>query len=148
LKALVVTDPRGSLMFTSALFTGSISDQEICDKSGFYEFLQELIKDGFIHENDGIMADKGFRIEKDLQKIGVKLNMPPFASTAQQMSASDVALTRKIAAHRIHVERAINRIKKYKLLSRIIPVALFGHINEIWTVCCILTNFQDILVHE
>jgi hypothetical protein len=98
---------------------------------------------GCIQDNDGIMADKGFRIEKDLQELKLKLNIPPFAS---QMSAGDVALTRKIAAHRIHIERAINQIKNFKLVNRRIPGTLFHSFNEIWCVSCLLTNFQDILV--
>ena len=58
----------------------------------------EIIKErGFLMDNDTIMADKGFRIEKQLSEIGLKLNIPPFSTQASQMSASDVALTRKIA---------------------------------------------------
>ena len=77
------------------------------------------------------MADKGFRIEKDLQELKLKLNIPPFASSASQMSVGDVALTQKIAAHRIHTERAINQIKNFKLVNRRIPGTLFHSINEI-----------------
>lgn len=104
--------------------------------------------EGYIQENDAVMADKGFRIEKDLEKLGLKLNIPPFASSAHQMSPADVEMTKKIARHRIHVERAINRIKNFKLVSRIIPITLFANINEIWSVCCMLTLFLDTLVRE
>jgi hypothetical protein len=92
---------------------------------------------GCIQDNDGIMADKGFRIEKDLQELKLKLNIPPFASSASKMSVGDVALTRKIAAHRIHIERAINQIKNFKLVNRRIPGTLFHSINEIWSVSCL-----------
>ncbi|CAC5403202.1 unnamed protein product [Mytilus coruscus] len=88
---------------------GSISDNEICTAIGFYKLLQQIKDIGYIHDNDSIMADKGFRIEKDLNDLKMKLNIPPFASSATQMSAGDVTLTRKIAAHRIHIERSINK---------------------------------------
>ena len=135
-------------MFTSSLFTGSISDNEICQQSGFYDLLEDLKTEGYVKENDAIMADKGFRIEKDLEKLGLNLNIPPFASSACQMSPADVDLTKKIARHRIHVERAINRIKNFKLVRRIVPISLFANINEIWAVCCMLTLFLDTLVRE
>ena len=51
---------------------------------------------GCIQDNDGIMADKGFSIEKNLQELKLKLNIPPFASSASQISAY---ITRKIATH-------------------------------------------------
>ena len=131
LKALVVTDPRGSVMFTTELFTGSISDKEIFQQGHFFELLADLLKEGKINQGDGLMADKGFRIEEEVNKLGLVLNMPPLASAATQMKPSHVTLTRKIARHRIHIERAIRRIKNFKILSRRIPISLFGNINEI-----------------
>ena len=58
----------------------------------------------------------------DLGKLGLNLNTPPFASSACQMGTADVDLTKKIARHRIHVEHAINCIKDFKLVSRIVPL--------------------------
>ena len=64
------------------------------------------------------------------------------------MSQCDVALTRNIAAHRIHIERSINQIQNFKIVKRRVPGTLFHNINEIWTVCALLTNFQDTLVKK
>ena len=143
LKSLVAVDPMGALIFVSALFSGSISDNEICVQSGFYEYLSRKIAQGHLKAGDVIMADKGFTIDKELGELGLGLNIPPFASSAAQMSVSDVAYTNLIAAHRIHVERRIGRIKKLKLVGHKIPIKLFPIINEIWFVCSFLTNFQD-----
>ena len=143
LKSLVAVDPMGALIFVSALFSGSISDNEICVQSGFYEYLSRKIAQGHLKAGDVIMADKGFTIDKELGELGLGLNIPPFASSAAQMSVSDVAYTNLIAAHRIHVERRIGRIKKFKLVGHKIPIKLFPIINEIWFVCSFLTNFQD-----
>ena len=92
------------------------------------------------------MADKGFRLEDQLAEIGLRLNIPPFATSAQSMSAVIVTLTRKFAAHRIHVERAINGMKCFKLFSRKIPVSLLHCINENLLCASLLTNFQETLI--
>ena len=122
LKSLVAVDPMGALMFVSALFSGSISDNEICVQSGFYEYLSKKIVHGNLVAGDAIMGDKGFTINKELEDLGLGLNIPPFASSAAQMSASDVAYTNLIAAHRIHVERRIGRLKHFKLVGHKIPI--------------------------
>jgi hypothetical protein len=75
-----------SAYYQQYLFSGSISDNEICHERGFYVLLKQLKEMGCIQDNDGIMADKGFHIEKDLQELKLKLNIPPFASSASQMS--------------------------------------------------------------
>ena len=59
------------------------------------------------------MAEKGFVIEKQLKGLDLQLNIPPFASSTSQMSPSNVCETRKIAKHRIHVERPINIVKNF-----------------------------------
>ena len=148
LKALVITDPCGSVMFTTSLFTGSISDKEICQKGHVYKLLQDLIEDGKVSLGDGIMVDKGFQIDEEIKQIGLKLNIPPLASSSSQMKPSDVMFTRKIASHRVHIERAIQRIKNFKILARTIQISLFSNINEIWLVCCYLTTFQNVLLNE
>ena len=54
--------------------------------------------------------------------------------------------TRQIASVRIHVERAIERIKNFNILRQIIPNTMAEDINKIWKVCAILTNFKGPLV--
>lgn len=80
LKALIAINPRGSFMFTSALFSGSISDKEICKTGGFFQLLQDLKDCGKILKNDAIMADKGFVIEEEMKELDLQLDIPPFAS--------------------------------------------------------------------
>ena len=63
-----------------------------------------------VEPGDEIMADRGFDIEADIPS-GVLLNIPPFLNGQPQLSAEDEAKTRKIASVRVHVERAIARIK-------------------------------------
>ena len=51
-----------------------------------------------------------------------------------------------IASVRIHVERAIQRIKEFRLIRNKIPLNLHGSINQIWTVCVFLCNFMPPLI--
>lgn len=83
------------------------------------------------------MADKGFTIE-DVLPLGVSLNIPPFLGMADQMSAEDVVKTQEIASLRIHVERAINKIKNFLIFEGVIPLSQFRIVNQMWCVCVAL----------
>ena len=120
------------------MYHGNISDREITIRSGFLNLDFE--------KGDSLMADKGFDIQDLLDKKGVKLNIPPYLGQYGQMTAGDVKLTQSIAAERIHVERAINKIKNFHIFDQIITVTLFGSINQIWTVCALLTLFHEPLI--
>ena len=117
LKGIVGIDPKGSFIFISTLFAGSISDKEITKQSGLLELLSDLIDQEKVKIGDCVMVDKGFRIENEIDSLGLKLLIPPNASSTSQMSPGDVALTCKIAKHRVHFERAISRVKKFKIVD-------------------------------
>ena len=133
LKALVGITPSGSVCFISDLYGGCISDKEITSKSGFIDKLQQ---------GDEVMADRGFNIQKMLASKGVKVNVPPFMNQSGQFTEQEMLATRRIATLRIHVERAIERIKNYHILH-FIPTTLCksGLIDMIFFVCAMLINF-------
>ena len=139
LKSLVGIAPSGATTFISQLYTGSISDREIVERSG--------ILDLPFNEGDDVMADKGFTIE-DLLPLGVSLNIPPFLGEAQQMPPEDVVKTQVVATLRIHVERAINKIKNFHIWDRIVPLSLFPVVNQMWATCAFLCNIQDSILSE
>ena len=103
--------------------------------------LLEMLEPG-----DEVMADKGFQIQDILAPLGVRLNTPPFLTSNSQMPVDDVVLTSKIARLRIHVERAIGRIKEYHILQNVLPAAIWDTINQVVYVCCMLANFNPPLV--
>ncbi|KAK0151008.1 hypothetical protein N1851_007884 [Merluccius polli] len=117
LKGLVGIEPRGGVTFASMLFSGGISDKDLTRQSGLLETLRDLIAEGKINVGDGVMADKGFRIEEEVENLGLHLNIPPFACSTGQMTNAEIKATEKIARHRVHVERAIARIKAFKILT-------------------------------
>ena len=101
LKGLPAITPDGAMAFIAQLYGGSISDREIVVRGGFLDLLK-ISTPGL-----SVMADKGFDIQDLLIESGMKLNIPPFKVTGQQMSAADVLKTQQIAKLRIHVERLI-----------------------------------------
>ena len=140
-KGLVGISPAGSITFISQLFDGSISDKEIVCRSGLLE--QTLWDKG-----DSVMADRGFTIEEELNELNVKLNIPCFLSGRDQFTVAEVKESQAIASVRIHVERAIQRIKRYRILRNEMPLTLHGSVNQIWTVCCMLCNFMPPLIQK
>ena len=123
--------PTGACIFVSSLYTGGISDQELTRRCGILDLVQS---------GDSVMADKGFDISYDLLICGCRLNMPPFVKGGH-MSKSNVVKTRKIASLRIHVERAIGRVKQYHILTSVIPLSIAPYVDSIWFICCALIYF-------
>ena len=137
LKGLIGISPGGAITFISQLYTGSVSDREIVVRSGFLDLP--------FKDNDSVMADKGFTIQ-DLLPLGVSLNIPPFLGSSSQMPAEDVVKTQEIASLRIHVERAINKIKNFHIWDGVIPLHQLGIVNQMWAVCAILCNAQPNII--
>ena len=52
-----------------------------------------------------------------------------------------------IARARIHVERAIHRIKLYRILN-CIPASLRPFANPTWKACCGLTNLMSPIIKD
>jgi len=126
----------------SSLLQGSLSDKEITRHSGILNLLEDRAE---------VMADKGFLIEDLLKKkVNAPLVIPPFlgkskgcnVSGGKQLTAVEVSNTQEIARLRIHVERAMRRVKEYHFLDRVQPLVLGGSVNQVWSVCCFLTNLK------
>ena len=97
---------------------------------------------------DEVLADRGFTIENILP-MGVKLSIPTFTKgfKDRRLPEENVTSTRRIANVRIHVERAIRRLKCFKILANIIPGRV-KNVDDILTVCAGLCNLQPCLINE
>ena len=133
-KGIVGISPDGVVIFVSPLFPGCISDKDLTRRCGILDILEP---------GDSVMADRGFDIEEDLILRGVGLNIPPFMRGKKQLSENEVVTTRRIASLRIHVERAMGRIKNYHIFDRALPATMTTIADRIFFVCCMLTNFQS-----
>ena len=111
-KGLIVVAPFGGIMFASDLFTGSISDRELVVQSQVLDYIEE----------GDDMADRGFTISDLLEVKKATLNVPPFKNRKAQLSRQEIVSGRQIASLRIHVERAIGRMKHFRILSSVVPL--------------------------
>ena len=136
-KVLIGVTPSGAISFVSEAYEGSISDRKLVEVRGLLDKLEP---------GDEVMADKGFIIHNLLIPRGIRLNIPPFLQKNMQMAANDVFLTKKIARLRVHVERAIGRVKEYKILQDTLPASMWDSISNVIYVCCMLSNFGPPLV--
>ncbi|KAJ8321260.1 hypothetical protein KUTeg_001118 [Tegillarca granosa] len=107
-----------------------------------------MIECGMLKRRDGVIVDKGFNIKEEIETLGLELIIPPNASSGGQMPAADVAKTKQIATYRVRVENAISRIKDFKILAFRLDLSHFANIDQIWFVCCFLTNFMPFLIKD
>ena len=131
-KLLVGVTPTGVFSFIPPLWTGSISDKEIVKNSGLIDRLEE---------GNAVMADKGFLVRDLLAFKKVKLISPAYCR-GPRLSSKAVRHTRWVAALRSHVERAILRLKHFRILSGVVPLLLKMMLDRIVLVCAALANLN------
>ena len=94
------------------------------------------------------MADKGFNIGDLLVGKGANLIVPPFLKDKIRFSKRNSKTTSNIAKARIHVERAIARIKDYRILQGAIPITIKNNLDNIFIIVCALTNLGPPLIAD
>ena len=139
-KILIGCTPNGAISFISPMYVGSDSDVELNRVCGFLEKLKG-------QSGISVMADRGFTIKDMLSDIGVELNIPPFLEGHHHLPHDDIRKARHIASLRIHVERAIGRIKKFAIiLQGNFPLSMSRLANQIVCVCAWLTHLHPALL--
>ena len=144
-KFLVATTPTGAISFISKCWGGRVSDKHLTMNSGLLKLL---------HHGDMVIADRGFDIGDELVFVGATLEIPPFTKGKPQLSQREVENARTLSRVRIHVERAIGRLKNYKVLKSTLPINLLKRphetdlatIDKILITCAALTNLHPPLI--
>ena len=145
IKFLVAITPTGAISFISQCWGGCVSDRHLTANSGLLKHLKH---------GDLILADRGFDIADDLALLGASISIPPFTKGKPQLSQREIEFSRQLSSIRIHVERAIGRMKNYKILHTTLPISLikreheteFAAIDKIVFVCAALCNLHPPLV--
>ena len=144
LKCLLAISRNGFITVVSSCYGGRASDKFICSDSGFYDLLEY---------GDEVMADRGFQIQEELMLRFCHISVPPGARTKSQMTPKECKKTKNIANLRIHVERAINRIKSFRILKSPLPITMtllnvrqLLNADDIVRTCSALCNFKPPLV--
>lgn len=98
-----------------------------------------------VEPGDLILADKGFpQIRSELLKRNCALVMPPFAYIPQ-FTTEEVLEGYSIVSVRIHIERAIQRVKIFQILQHFHIDSLF-YIDKIMYIACVLANNKEPLI--
>jgi hypothetical protein len=117
----------------------TFTDAHITTESGILNLLEP---------GDGIMADKGFpHIEEDILGRGGFLIMPPFVTQGRQFDRKANSECYKVASVRIHVERAIQRLKMFGILQ-FLEYPLLKHLNKILIVTSYIVNSMGPLIND
>lgn len=127
--------PDGQIIFISEPYGGRASDKAIFERSGLIERLEPF--------RDQIMVDKGFLIDSICSSYGVKLVRPPFLKNKKKFTKIEAEVTRDIAKARVHVERANQRIKIFKIFSSKLDWTLVPVVQEAFFVVCALVNLSS-----
>ena len=135
-KVLVAITPRGSICFLSKAWGGRASDRHITLESGILDK---------VDPTDQLLVDRGFLIKSEVVSRNATLVMPPPAGGHNQMLTSDVQKTKNIANLRIHVERAIQRIKCFAILKNQLSITHLPLIDDIVLICSAICNFSQAL---
>lgn len=136
-KKLICITPGGTVSFLSGTYGGSASDRQITESC-------KLLK--LINPGDILMADKGFNISDLLVGRGAKLVIPPFLKDKVRFAKHNCVKTSTIAKARIHVERAIARIKDFRILQGAIPLTMKDMLDDIFIIISAITNIAPPLV--
>lgn len=139
-KVCIGVTPCGLISWVSDVYGGRASDKAIVEQSN--------ILDRLLPREDAVMVDKGFHIGAACEAKEVEMIRPPFASSTEQMPPDDVARTRCIASARVHVERAIQRMKVFVILEKRLPLTLVPYVDYIMIVIAGLVNLSPPILSD
>ncbi|XP_064479176.1 uncharacterized protein LOC135392391 [Ornithodoros turicata] len=132
-KVLVCETPGGLISYVSEAYGGRTSDTHIVKYSKVLDKCER---------NDAVMVDKGFLIESFCNEKGIEMIRPPFLKSQNQLTQQEGRKNQSIAQARVHVERAIHRMKLFKILQNRIPLELFPCIDAIITITAGIANLS------
>ncbi|CAN7978758.1 unnamed protein product [Ixodes persulcatus] len=138
-KYMVSVTPGGVIAHISKGYGGRASDKAIFEQSGVLDSLLPVV--------DAIMIDRGFLIDSFCEDRLITVIRPPFRQQVQ-LSKQQALQTQKIASARVHVERAIQRMKIFKILAIRIPWSMLGILDDIMLVIAEVTNLSASLFAE
>ncbi len=96
------------------------------------------------------MVDRGFNIGDFMLQRCAKLYMPPFTrkqdGKGKTLNQSEILKTRNIASFRIQLERAIARMKNFKILSKTINFHFLPLMYQTLVIVAVFCNLMPPLL--
>ena len=131
-KVLLSMSPIGQVNFVSNGYGASASDHDVAAASNFYEAAA----------GGCVMFDKGgSEMRRPLLEQGATLVTPAFV-THKFLLVGEVGMNKRIAHARVHIERAIERVKRYRIVSQRFPSSLLHMFDDIVFVAAYLSHFM------
>lgn len=138
--------PYRAITFVSKTWGGSVSDKELTLQSG----LLDLVEEG-----DVFLVDRGFWCEEMFAAKGASILMPSLTKKRSQLPGAEVTASRKLSSVRIHVERAIQRFKVFRVFQTVLPVSFvkrvgddaYATIDKLVVVCSGLVNLPTLIIN-
>ncbi|XP_077545109.1 uncharacterized protein LOC144158245 [Haemaphysalis longicornis] len=145
-KLLVVISPSGAITFVSKAWEGRTSDKEVTLWSGLLEK---------VTQGDVFLVDRGFRCNDMFAARGATLLMPSLTKKRAQLPGAEVT-SRKLSRVRIHVERAIQRLKVFRIFQTVLLLNFvrragdkdFATMDKVVIVCSALVNLQTPIINS
>lgn len=146
-KLLVVVSPSGAISFVSKAWGGRVSDKKLTLHSGLLDKVEE---------GDVFLVDRGFRCEEMFGARGAVLVMPSMTKRRKQLPGGEVTASRKLSSVRIHVERAIQRLKVFRIFQTVLPISFIKRagdgkcatIDKLVVACSGLVNLQTPIIND
>lgn len=136
LKGLLVIDNNGGILFVSSLFTWAISDDQLLSASGLLDKITHKLKKGVLKSGDSFKADRNYTAKELIENV-VDIKIPDFIIPCFDPDEEFSGISGNMDG----VEKRVLSLSKFKILQDQVPEALLGNFNQIWTVCCLLSNF-------
>ena len=113
----------GTISFISKSYGGAASDRYINETCGIVEKLQF---------GDNLMADKGFNMNDLLVSTGSSLIIPPILKDKNRFSNKNCKATSNVAKDCIHMEKAIARVKDFRIFNDALPTILKDQLDVVF----------------
>lgn len=94
-----------------------------------------------IGPGDIILADRGFILEAYFSNRVAKLIVPSF--TKGKQLSKEVFYSKSVSNIRIHVERVIKQIKRYRILQTTLPIKFLKYVDSVIIICAALSNLTQ-----
>ena len=126
-KKLFICTQTGSINYISDSYAGSAANKFITKDTN----IAARFTPGY-----SVLFDKGFTVQDLFLQYKVTARIPPFVRSKRQLNPLEVAVGKRIARARIHIERIIGRLKELRLLDHTLPLKLVNLPDEIWINVC------------
>ena len=134
---MVGVTPTGLVSFLSSGWGGHVSDKQITLQSGFLKKLTF---------GDLVLADRGFNLHDKMASTGAVLKIPRFTEGKSQLSQCEVDTSRQLSNARIHVERVIGRLKKFRCLQTTVPIQQVDLLDNVMIIISGCVNLNQKIV--